>query len=316
MILSELHAELQVLAKLKNNWYSVADAIETFKQYHAGHTHILRKVKEVYEANGFTQNAINRMLAVKSFYDASKDKVKELKGVDPNTLSFTSLEISKRLHQVNPGEGLVMLADVAKGEVTSRVLRERYDALIAADYSNASMQQISKREVAEFEEAALHHVSAAAELLFGGSKKITLHSPPEQQLPLTISAVAKADDSEIADISLYGLDFFYFRDQESFKKRIESFLHRLVFNASFFTATWVILPPGAGSDCENALSSILDLQDCPSIGIAKIPWRDSKKDLGRLKIIRRPKLADIAVASGKLKTFSKLHKQLLSTEWR
>jgi len=308
MDLDELTEELHDLSLLKNNWYSVADTIETYRGYLAGHPQIIRQLKDVYEANGFSQNAINRMLAVKSFYDATKNQVRELEGVDPNTLPFTSLEISKRLYQVNPSEGLVMLADVAKGNLTSRALRERYDALVAANSSAASLQQISKRAAAEFEETALDHASKAADLLFGGSKKVSFHSPLEQQLQLTISAVVKVSGAVSAPTTLYGLDLFYFRDQENFKKRIDSFLYRLVFNASFFTTIWAIIPSGTGEVCENALSSILDLQDRQNIGVATVPWREDEKN--SIKIIRRPKHADITETSDKLYRFTQLHSQL------
>lgn len=290
MALSGLQEELQELSKLKNNWHSIADAIETYRWRHTGHKHVLRRVKETYEAAGFSQNTINRMLAAKAFFDSVKDGVDWLKGIDPNALSFPSLEIVKRLHQVNPDEGLEMLHKVAKGEITFRALREHYDKLIAKDSSKASAHQISKREGAEFESAALRWFSKEASSLFGAGGSVGFHTAAEMRLPLSISAIAERTNSDNSHngLKLYGLEFFYFRDEENYRKRIEPFLQRVLFNSKFFTSVWVALPSELGEKRVAAFIDILDLSNTPSIGVVAIQWREERGDRVPFKIHREP----------------------------
>ena len=71
----ELLSELKVLARLKNNWYSVAVTFEKVKLHCAGQEHITRRIKEACEASGYSMNTINRMLTVKAFFEIGRAHV-------------------------------------------------------------------------------------------------------------------------------------------------------------------------------------------------------------------------------------------------
>lgn len=316
MRLPELVESLQKLAKLKNNWYAVAEAVERIKHQCAGQVHILRQVKAACDESGFSQNTINRMLAVKGFFDTVAGKVKVLDGIDPNGLSFPSLEVVKRLHQVNPDEGLRALSEVATGSITFRELRDRYNRLIADNSSKASAHQLSKREGADFEEAALDRVCIESQLLFGEGKKIIFSKTSSLNLPFQIRFVAQEVGADGARSGLYGLEFFYSRSEENFKKRIESFLSRLLFNAGFFTATWVIFPSDMGEERIKTFIKILDLFGIHSIGVATIPWEGGKEAGGILNVVREVQSLSTDSPTAKLKAFAELHQVLIASKKR
>lgn len=314
MSMPELVEELQTLAKLKNNWYAVAEAVQRVKQQHAGRAHIPREIKAACDASGFSQNTINRMLAVKGFFDSVAGKVKALGGVDPNSLSFPSLEVVKRLHQVNPEEGLSMLARVAKGDITFRTLRERYNRLITEDFGKASAHQISKREGADFEEAVLDRVGIETEMLFGVGKNMVFSVPTAMNLPFQVSFVAQEVSSDGACNDLYGIEVFYFRGEENFKKRMELFLQRLFYAANFFTAMWVVFPSDMGRERIKAFVKILDLSGYSSIGVATIPWEGGKEAGGSFNVVRQVKPLSTGSPTAKLKAFTELHQLLTASK--
>lgn len=306
--------ELQELAKLKNNWYSVAVAIEKIKAHVAGHQNISRRIKEACEATGYSPNTVNRMLAVKAFFDSVRDKVKGLDEVDPNTLSFPSLEVVKRLHQVNPEEGIGMLREVVKGGITFRDLRERYNKLISDDNSTASIHQISKRESLNFEEAALNAVRRASGQIFQVDFELPVNKTQLQHLPFVLDAVAQDINPSGSNSSLSGFEFFFFRADENVKRRFDLFINRLLFTANFFTAIWVVFPSDMGIKRMRAFLDIMDLLDCPSIGVAEIPWNGKFEKSYHIKVIRRPTKRPSAEISGKIDRFIELHHRLVQPD--
>ena len=314
MSLSKLVEELQQLAKLKNNWYAVAEAVERVKQQYAGQVHIPREVKAACDASGFSQNTINRMLAVKGFFDSAAGKVKALNDVDPNSLSFPSLEVVKRLHQINPDEGLRALSEVAKGSITFRKLRDRYNRRIADDASKASTYQLSKREGFEFEDAALNWFGRKIWDLFGQDARLVYAKVPAQYFPFPISAAAQDVGNPAINSVVYGIEYFYFRDEENYRRRIETFLQRLLLSYRFFPVTWVIFPSDMGTERINAFASILDLFSCSSVGIMMIPWRDGAEIPGDSVIIRRPNQQLEADTKSTRDKYISLHNKLVSSD--
>lgn len=284
---SDLLAELEQLSKLKNNWYSVAAVFEKVKLRCAGQAESSRRIREACRASGFSLNTVNRMVAVRTFFDSVRDQVEELQGVDPNTLSFTSLELAKRLNTANPKEAIAMLSEVVKGRTTYRDLRERYNKIIASDTSRVSVHQASKREGLNFDDAALEAVQAASEKLLGGNNFRIIKV--KYQAPFSVNAVAYQMGFDDREHAPFGFDFFFIRAHENLRRRYESLLHRLLFYTHFFRAVWVVFPSAVGEDRVSDFSRILDLLGYPSIGVAILPWNDDKSVAdGSLKIARQP----------------------------
>ncbi|KIH76255.1 hypothetical protein SAMN05660860_00128 [Geoalkalibacter ferrihydriticus] len=303
--------ELAELSRIKGNWYSVASTFEKFKQHYskAGYAHPHRRIRDACKACGYSLNTVNRMMAVREFFDSVKGSVKDLAGVDPDTLSFPSLEVIKRLHQVNPNEGVKMLAEVAGGKLTYRNLREHYKQVFSKNASAASGQQLAKKERGEFEEAAFRGLLYAQPSMFVDKIKRSIEKVKPMQFPLSVDAIAFGWDPETKKSEDVGFMFFHLRSNENFKQRIEPLLSRLLFNACFFKAIWVIFPSNIGSERIRIFSEILHLLDRHSVGIAILPW---EKERGRtedhiLEFVRVPRSGPSPDWRDKLDNFGSLY---------
>jgi len=287
MSLRDLLAELERLSKLKNNWYSVAAVYEQYKRLCVGQANASRRMIDACQASGYALNTINRMVAVRTFLDSVGAEVNELQGVDPNTLSFTSLELAKRLHPASPGEAIAMLSEVARGRSTYRELRERYNKIITSDVSRASVHQVSKREGLDFEDAVLEAIQIAPDLLFGGNNFLV--NKVKSQAPLSVNAVAHEIGQDNPDYAPFGFDFFYIRAHENFRRRYEALLHRVIFYTHFFRGVWVVFPSTVGEERIVDFSRLLDLMGYSSIGVAMLPWNDEEHVGGTpLTVLRKP----------------------------
>jgi len=288
MNLATLVEKLQGLSKLKNNWFAVAVVVEEFKKGNAGKANLSRLIKEACETSGFNQNTINRMLAVKAFFDTVSGEVEALEGVDPNNLSFPSMEVVKRMHQVDPNEGFRMLTNVIRGDITFRDLRDRYNSLISENSSKASIRQMSRREFLVFEDAVLERIPLESAILFGTNLKIEFSRKYDRRYPFSIDSVAWSVNSCGGTIGYYGFEYFYCYDQKNFRRYIDMFLKRILLNSHFFDEVWVIFPSDIGIKKIEAFTQILYLLDCPSIGVSVLPWGEDEYKNNNLRIIKRP----------------------------
>jgi hypothetical protein len=300
----DLLVKLQELSKMKENWYSVSEITEQIK--HAGGTelHPSLRFKEAAEASGFSTNTLNRMLAVRGFLDSVKDETPELQaGIDPNSISFPSLEVVKRLYQVNHEEGRRLLAEVVRGEITYRELRKQYNKLIAENVGVASSHQIARIAGRDFENAALAALHSSEDEFFK-DLKITTEVP--KSLPLQIDAVGYQEDADGHSVPLIGFEFKAYREQSNWKQILELLVYRAQFAANFFQCFWVVFSSSVGVDRIEIFSRIFDELGCPSIGVAVLIM-----DSEQLEIVRQPKDNPLQDWSEKVEKFGKLRDQLL-----
>ncbi|MBV5329816.1 MAG: hypothetical protein JZU65_19670 [Chlorobium sp.] len=299
--------ELQILGKLKNNWYSVAGVAEGI--INAGGELLPRRMRDAAEASGLSMNTLKRMLSVRAFLDSVKDQIPDIhQGMDPNKLSYPNLELVKRLYQVNQEQGISMLTEVVRGEITFRELRERYNQLVSENISGASSQQIARIEERDFAASALAAIKSAAHEIFSGLI-ITIDGP--RQMPLPIDAIAYEFSFEDTDLPYAGFEFINYREQANWKQILETLQYRTIFSSYFFKRYWVVFSENSGSACVTAFTKILIELGCPSIGIAVIPL-----DAGSLKIIHAPTGDPIQDWSGKIERYRKLREGLLNSKYR
>lgn len=287
MSLQSLKDELERLSKLKDNWYSVAVAFEKYKEHCAGQAHLPRRMREACAACGYSLNTLARMIAVRSFFDSAKNQVKGLNTIDPNNLSFPSLEVVKRLHQVNPEAGIIMFSEVANGRITYRKLREHYNQVIQNNKSRASVQQISKRHIRKYKDAAFDAIISSTRVLFGNDENLIINKFSRIP-PFSVDAIAFTAGTDL-NAANFGFHFFFFLGNENPIRRLELLLSDLIFKSYFFSGIWVIFPSTLGEIRIKAFSETLDLLDRNNIGIAILHWGDDK-DTDKnfpLKILRR-----------------------------
>lgn len=302
--------DLRELSRLKDNWYSVAVKFEALKNHWSGMEHFKRRIMEACEASGYSLNTLNRMLSVRAFFDSVKDEVKELEGVDPNTLSFPSLEVVRRWYQVNQKEAIQALAKVAGGRITYRKLRERYDQSISKDAGKASVHQLTKRKGRGFKDTALEAIRSSCCDLFDMKNEMTINKV-NYRPPFSIDVIALDSHSE-SQLFPVGFELFYLSARENPRRRLELLINDLLFKSYFFRAIWVVFPSSLGEERINAFSEMIGLLDRRSIGVAMLPWDENNAKDGEvsLTVIRRPTSEQSPDWHEKLRKFDELHQRL------
>ena len=160
----ELLKKLRDARHLKKNWYIVASLTEKIRESFDGPRRKMERLEGAAEASGYNINTLNRMLAVKSYFDLVKDNVPGLADIDPNNLSFPTLEVIKRWHQLDPNIAKVTLIEVMAGQITYRALRDKYNLFVAANTSSASAHQVARLVTKDFKEAAMKAVQQSIAL--------------------------------------------------------------------------------------------------------------------------------------------------------
>lgn len=278
--------ELKETGKLRNNWYLVASLTEKIKRDPTGPRQQFKRVKDASAASGYSMNTLNRMLAVKEFFVSIKEGVGLLEGIDANTLSFPSLEVVKRLHKVNPDEGIRMLIAVATGKIIFRELREFYNKVVSENTVVASAHQVARLETRDFEEAAMNAVKRASAKLISNLGNVTIEKPRDGRLPIDAMAYAGGP----APVS--GFQFVLLRDPENPKQTLENMLYRILFYSSFFSSYWVVFASNTGEGRIYAFINILEKLGYHTIGVAELPWSADRQPSNinvELKLRRLPR---------------------------
>lgn len=278
-----LLAQLKQLSRQKQSWYSVAVTVEKMKSGADGPQQVAQRMKDASEATGLSTNELNRMAGVREYFDSAKEAI-GMGGIDANTLSFLSLEVTRRLHQVSPEEGFKMVAAVATGQTTYRELRAHYNKVVSENTKAASAQQIAKLEARDFEEAARLAILAAPDKLFSDMPRFKISYPRSARMP--IDAIGF---DERKGTPLIGFEFIVLRVPGNPKQILETMLYRTLYYSSLFSRFWIVIASNIGNDRINTLSSILRQLKRPSIGVAVLPWgTDKSRTDGNLKVILHP----------------------------
>lgn len=279
-----LLTELSQTKKQKDNWYLIALLVDRIKKGLDGPQQAAKRLKDASEVSGYSINTINRMLAVKVFFDSVMEEIPEIAGVDANTLSFPSLEVVKRLHQLDSKKGVSMFVDVAKGKVTFRELREYYNREIAGNPTVASAHQVARLEARDFEDAVLQAVRFSADILFEDVTNLSIST--KRSFPLSVDAVVYTQGSQNP---IAGLEFIFLRNQENYNFNLDVLLQRSLFSSGFFQRYWVIFASITGKERINRFCRIIDELDRVSIGVAVVAWEvGGIKTTEHLQIIRMP----------------------------
>jgi hypothetical protein len=270
----ELLKKLRDARHLRKNWYIVACLTEKIRESVDGPRRKMERVADAAEASGYNINTLNRMLGVKTYFDSVKDNVPGLANIDPNNLSFPSLEVIKRWHQLDPNIAKATLLEVIAERITYRALREKYNLFVAENTTSASAHQVARLVAKDFKEAALKSVQESISLFVseGGS--------PTVRLSCGYSIAADALIYGLNSKSpIAGMEFVLIREQRESKNSLEEIMHRVVFNASFYDRYWIVFAStiGTGTNRIEVFCSLLDELDRLSIGVAVLPWGDDIK---------------------------------------
>ncbi len=267
----ELLNKLREARYLKKNWYIVASLTEKIRESVDGPRRKMERVEGAAEVSGYNINTLNRMLGVKSYFDSVKDSVPGLAVIDPNDLSFPTLEVIKRWHQLDSNTAKETLIEVLAERITYRALREKYNSFVAANTSSASAHQVARLVAKDFKEAALKAVQQSIALFVdeGGSTTVKISSG----YSVATDALIYVQHS-IEPVA--GMEFVLIREQRESKNSLEEIMQRTVFNASFYDRYWIVFAStiGTGSNRIEVFCSLLDELDRSSIGVAVLPWGD------------------------------------------
>lgn len=270
---------------LKNNWYLVAETTAALLKDPSGPAQISKKMKDASEASGLGVNTLQRMIAVKEFIDENIAFISGYLPGDINTISFPSLEVVKRLHQVNPEQGRKMLEVVVKGEITYRKLREGYSLAVMENVKDAPARQTVKLQLRNFKEAALDAVRSNT-WEFNQNDEITFVIPDSTHIQ--VDAIAYSATDTLHKTPLAGFEFVLPGNSELQRRNFELLLYRTVFFSSFFSVFWVVFASNTNTNLITVFHETLNSLENSTIGIAKIPWGDDETVTKDLEIIRQP----------------------------
>ncbi len=304
----KLLADLAATKSLKNNWYLVASTTQILMMEDSAPPQVTKILKDASDACGYSTNTIQRMLSVMEFIESIRREIPELTGIDINTLSFPSLEVVKRLHQVSAEKGLKMLIEVTKGRITYRRLRKHYTIVVAENVKDASSHQTAKLQKMSFVDAAYAAVKLAAYDLCGGMYQFAFELT--FSTIMQVGAVAYDKNSLPKKHPIIGFEFIVLSDPEQPRNILDLMIFKTFFVSGFFNRLWVVFGSSTGMERIMAYSQILDELNQPSIGVAILPWGDETADSAELQIIRYPKGDPSPDWRGKLDTINNLRSSL------
>ena len=277
-------SRLSELARLKNNWYSVAKTVDDAIKSHGwtpGQAAVTEWVGEAARVVGLTPNTIGRMLAVRDFYDTLAGSPGAKPQGDPDSLPFTSLEILKRIHGVNPDVARNLLDAAMSGKLSSRRLRERYDAVVQESGSSKSWgRELTNRAGNAFEGLVLLR-AALDPTEFGCPRGVRVYQTAGSRahfLPITAVAV-----DPLRPGAVIGIDAFFVepRNVEAFLRRHNILVHRMAYAAGFFDIYIAVFPSTLQLERLVQLSEILIATKHENVSIALI---DGDQAANRAKV--------------------------------
>ena len=306
---NELVEDLGEVKQHKRNWYAVADLTQQIRGAADGPKQQSKRMENASIASGFSVNTLNRMLGVKSYYDVAKEKVSFLNGINPNDLSFPSLEIIKRWHHLDPSLATNILIEVINDRMPYRELRKQYNLFVAANTSSATAHQVARLKFKDFEDEAFKSVKSSLGLLIDESLQPTLSLSAD--FPISIGALIYIEHSSQP---FAGVEFVLYRQNYSAKNTLEALMHRLLFSASFFYRFWIIFSSSIGADRAKIFCSLLDELDRQSIGVAVLQQGEEfNKAAGhnQLRIERTPFGEPIPDWRNKIQNYGNLRAKLI-----
>lgn len=306
---NKILVNLSTARKLKKNWYLVAFLTESLKGNDIGPKQQAERMKDAADASGYSINTLNRMLGVKLFFELVKERDPHVVDIDPNTVSFPSLEVVKRWHQLDPDKAIIILNEVISGRITYRKLREKYNMSVVNNAGDASAHQVARLKAKGFEEAALDCVKHSLNQLFV-DQTINMQSP--EWYPIAIDALFYRMDLKEP---IAALELVHIRDEFTARNNFVGLMHRLIFHAAFFDRYWIVFASTIGEDRIKCFCRLLDELDRASIGVVIMPWGDEvniSTGSRHLKIERRPTGNPIPDWRSKLFQYGKIKRILAS----
>lgn len=272
-----MEEKLRGLKNLKHNWYLIAGIIIEIRNAHDMNS--ARRIKEAADNCGYSANTLTRMASVRTFYDAVIKNNPGLKCSDPNTISFPSLEVVKRLYQEDPENGQKMFLKVVNGEITHRNLRQKYEQIKTAK-AGFSSGYTARKEIIEFEQKAFDYIKSDSVLLFGDVTSLKYQSLLKSNLAdMLVTSKTKLG------LMNYGILFKQFYPDEK-ADRLECFVYKSIAHINFFDQYWFAFPSNSDTQKIKSFETILDAYEKISCGIILIPWGDNKPE--SLQILKYP----------------------------
>jgi hypothetical protein len=223
-------------------------------------------------ARKVTVNTARRQLAVASFLRSilPKDRYEYL--VENDTPPFNTLEVLKRIHDLDPKSAEDMLPSVLGRRITFVSISETYQAT-QASIPQAGKRIAAKRDVAiEFEKVVIDTLVRNPSVLYGPKLLPRIEAPRRGK-----SDFAFALPDAVAIYESNG-DRFYDGIEvrmptDSARHQVWHILERVHLMATFFTHTWLILPKASNPDQDSFMTNFLAAKrslGLPSVGVAVV----------------------------------------------
>lgn len=261
-------------AKLrKAPWQELATVIETVRSTGAWkdrYTTPTAWIAAAAHASGYSAGALNRMIACLRFLKLIVSEKPGLSGaseiLDPAAGAglLSSVELLKRIYDVDPGRARELISVVAGHAITFRQLKAEYDKVISApqpDLIVGNPPFAGRRGSAADNEFLMHYVGVAANKLgirhsrqfednaFAIIKRNLVDlSGPGASIHLRRYRFKFANPDAVAiqrtGFSLVALDGFEFRNITApiARNALNKLMAEIALSASFFRRYWLVLP--------------------------------------------------------------------------
>lgn len=266
----ELFNKLLSLKNIKNNWYSVAEVCEQLKARTAENAYPARRIREASDVINYSVNILNRMISVRVFLNSVREKINDFEKTDFNSVSFPSLELVKRLYQVDPAAGLEMLPKVVGGEIKIKDLSKHYADKMAI-LGGHSSGHIARKESQRFQDAALGAIKLQTEKIFelkGDGLSFQL------QVQNDFADVVLTSGYPGRQLSI-GIIFETLNCPGN-KERYKSFIEKSALYGLFFDEYWTVFPSTADSKKVESYIKMLDILVRDSYGVLLVHWGDGE----------------------------------------
>jgi hypothetical protein len=221
-------------------------------------------------ARKVTVNTVRRQLAAAHFLQHVLPKDRYAYIVENDTPPFNTVEVLKKIHDIDPKSAEEMLPSVLGRRVTFLSISEKYHAAQTA-IPQTGKSIAARRDVAiEFEKEVIETLVLNPSVLYGPKLLPKIDVPRRGKVDFAFALPDAVANYELNRLRLYdGIEVRMPTDNA--RHQIWQILERIHLMATFFTHTWLILPKAVRPDQEAFMANFLVAKKSlglPSVGVA------------------------------------------------
>lgn len=239
----------ELLYKTNGNWYLVAKLITltiSTNRWKPGQTALSEWMSSASKVTGFSLNTLGRMISVYEFIN----QIAPPKAIEdnPGSYPFSSLEILKRIHVIEPSRTSILLAKINNKEISMRDLRKELESLQSEQPKGDTNRRFTfMRKSSEFKKLALTRIEKSLsefnfteDCVYAVFSKKKLDREDNGFIP-TPDAFAFNPDS--INKSITGFDITYIGHEKNQLMHIKpNLILKCCYMSSFYSKMYLVLP--------------------------------------------------------------------------